>query len=245
MSFRGTGASQTFDSLNNFILKGEPAQGLGLIYDTLLDRLPRRARLRPTACRRKPRVPRGPQLGDLQPAPRGEVLRRRADHRRRRGLHLAGALREGRAFLPDHAPGHRQRRGAGPAPGEVHLQARRAEPRPAAARRRPAGPAEALLRHGRFRRLDSDAADRLRPYVVAAVQPGKSISYCRNPGYWGKDLPVNVGRQQLRLLRLPVFRRQQRCLRGAEGRRLPVPRGVLLRALGHRLRFPGARRRAG
>ena len=29
MSFRGTGASQTFDSLNPFILKGEPAQGPG------------------------------------------------------------------------------------------------------------------------------------------------------------------------------------------------------------------------
>ena len=36
MSFRGTGASQTFDSLNAFILKGEPAQGLGLLYDSLL-----------------------------------------------------------------------------------------------------------------------------------------------------------------------------------------------------------------
>ena len=29
MHFRGTGASSTFDSLNPFILKGEPAQGLG------------------------------------------------------------------------------------------------------------------------------------------------------------------------------------------------------------------------
>ena len=28
MSFRGTGASRTFDSLNGFILSGEPAQGL-------------------------------------------------------------------------------------------------------------------------------------------------------------------------------------------------------------------------
>lgn len=36
MVFRGTGASQTFDSLNPFILKGEPAQGLGLLYDSLL-----------------------------------------------------------------------------------------------------------------------------------------------------------------------------------------------------------------
>ena len=36
MSFRGTGASLTFDSLNPWILKGEPAQGLALMYDSLL-----------------------------------------------------------------------------------------------------------------------------------------------------------------------------------------------------------------
>ena len=35
-SSRGTGASATFDSLNPFILKGVPAQGLGLLYDSLL-----------------------------------------------------------------------------------------------------------------------------------------------------------------------------------------------------------------
>lgn len=36
ISFLGTGASQTFDSLNPFILKGNPAQGLGLMYASLL-----------------------------------------------------------------------------------------------------------------------------------------------------------------------------------------------------------------
>ncbi|WP_069301047.1 extracellular solute-binding protein [Neptunicoccus sediminis] len=36
ISLLGTGASGTFDSLNPFILKGEPAQGLGLMYDSLL-----------------------------------------------------------------------------------------------------------------------------------------------------------------------------------------------------------------
>ena len=38
MSFRGTLASSTFDSLNWFILEGEPAQGLWHIYDQLLVR---------------------------------------------------------------------------------------------------------------------------------------------------------------------------------------------------------------
>lgn len=36
ISFLGTGASGTYDSLNPFILKGEPAQGIGLMYSSLL-----------------------------------------------------------------------------------------------------------------------------------------------------------------------------------------------------------------
>ncbi|WGI21482.1 extracellular solute-binding protein [Amylibacter sp. IMCC11727] len=36
ISFLGTGASGTFDSLNPFILKGTPAQGLGLMHSSLL-----------------------------------------------------------------------------------------------------------------------------------------------------------------------------------------------------------------
>ena len=34
----GTGATETFDSFNSFILKGDAAQGLGLIYDSLMVR---------------------------------------------------------------------------------------------------------------------------------------------------------------------------------------------------------------
>lgn len=36
ISFLGTGAAGTYDSLNPFILKGTPAQGLGLMYSSLL-----------------------------------------------------------------------------------------------------------------------------------------------------------------------------------------------------------------
>jgi peptide/nickel transport system substrate-binding protein len=31
------------------------------------------------------------------------------------------------------------------------------------------------------------------PYVVAALRPGESITYRRNPAYWGADLPANRG----------------------------------------------------
>src|SRR4030081_3302354 len=29
------------------------------------------------------------------------------------------------------------------------------------------------------------------PYRVTAVKPGASVTFTRNPGYWGRDLPVN------------------------------------------------------
>ena len=32
------------------------------------------------------------------------------------------------------------------------------------------------------------------PYKIGKVVPGRSIEYIRNPDYWGKDLPVNKGR---------------------------------------------------
>src|SRR5690606_17568191 len=32
------------------------------------------------------------------------------------------------------------------------------------------------------------------PYRIVNVQSGRSITYERDPDYWGRDLPVNVGR---------------------------------------------------
>jgi microcin C transport system substrate-binding protein len=32
------------------------------------------------------------------------------------------------------------------------------------------------------------------PYIVESFVPGRSITYARNPSYWAKDLPVNVGK---------------------------------------------------
>ncbi|MDI3326059.1 extracellular solute-binding protein [Pontibacterium granulatum] len=32
------------------------------------------------------------------------------------------------------------------------------------------------------------------PYVINSFEPGRSVTFKRNPGYWAKDLPVNKGR---------------------------------------------------
>jgi len=44
------------------------------------------------------------------------------------------------------------------------------------------------------------------PYRIATVDPGRSITYERDPGYWGRDLPVNRGRFNLDQIRFDYYR---------------------------------------
>jgi peptide/nickel transport system substrate-binding protein len=44
------------------------------------------------------------------------------------------------------------------------------------------------------------------PYVVSKVDTGRSITYARDPNYWGKDLPVNRGRFNFDEIRFDYFR---------------------------------------
>lgn len=44
------------------------------------------------------------------------------------------------------------------------------------------------------------------PYRISAVDPGRSITYQRNPDYWGRDLPVNRGRFNFDEIRFEYYR---------------------------------------
>ncbi|MGO4683618.1 extracellular solute-binding protein [Hyphomicrobium sp. 2TAF46] len=44
------------------------------------------------------------------------------------------------------------------------------------------------------------------PYTVSNIDAGRSISYRRDPDYWGKDLPVNRGRYNFDEIRFDYFR---------------------------------------
>lgn len=44
------------------------------------------------------------------------------------------------------------------------------------------------------------------PYMVESVDPGRSITYRRDPDYWGADLPVNVGRNNFDRIRYDYYR---------------------------------------
>lgn len=44
------------------------------------------------------------------------------------------------------------------------------------------------------------------PYVIAKVEPGRSITYARNPNYWGRDLPVEKGLHNFDTIQIDYYR---------------------------------------
>jgi peptide/nickel transport system substrate-binding protein len=44
------------------------------------------------------------------------------------------------------------------------------------------------------------------PYVVSAVKPGESVSFRRDPNYWGRDLPINRGLWNFDTIRFDYYR---------------------------------------
>jgi peptide/nickel transport system substrate-binding protein len=44
------------------------------------------------------------------------------------------------------------------------------------------------------------------PYRITAVNPGASVTFTRNPDYWGRDLPVNRGQWNFDEVRLDFYR---------------------------------------
>lgn len=44
------------------------------------------------------------------------------------------------------------------------------------------------------------------PYRVKALEPGRSITYERVAGYWGRDIPVNRGRYNVDTIRIDYYR---------------------------------------
>jgi peptide/nickel transport system substrate-binding protein len=44
------------------------------------------------------------------------------------------------------------------------------------------------------------------PYTVSAVKPGESVTFKRNPDYWGRDLPINRGMWNFDRIRFDYYR---------------------------------------
>jgi len=205
MSFRGTAASSTFDSLNSFILAGEPAQGLRHIYDSLMVR-----------------------AFDEPDAVYG-LLAEKIEYPEDRSW-VIYTLREGAQFADGHpvdaedvkftidilkSEGHPRLQipladvaGAEVlSPNEVKVTfAEDAQTRDLIST---VGQLLILPKHYyetvAFDQSTLDPPLGSGPYVVSDVDPGRNITYCRNPNYWAADLNVNVGAWNFDCFRYEYF----------------------------------------
>ena len=204
----------TFDNFNMVVagVKGSIAAGIDLIYDTLmvpaLDEVVDRVR----AARRGGQPSGGSFLRHLSAARQRQMARRQAGDRRGRDLLVRRLQDQPSAVLgllqPRHQ-GREDRRARG------HLHLRRPRQSRTAADRRPAQrAAEALVgghrqgrQQARRRRDHARAAARLRRLPAQGVRrraAPSSTSACAD--YWGKDLNVNIGRDNFNELRYEYFR---------------------------------------
>lgn len=205
MSFRGTGASRTFDSLNPFILAGEPAQGLDHIYDALMVR----AHDEPDAV-----------YGLLAESVTYPEDRSWVVFRLREGARFADGepvTAEDVVFTletlqAEGAPTYRIRLKdvaavTALAPDEVRV----AFAEGAATRDLIADVGQLPILPAHYYETVPFGRSTLTPplgsgpYVVHAVDAGRSITYCRNPDYWAADLPVNIGKNNFDCYRYEYF----------------------------------------
>ena len=193
MSFRGTGASRTFDSLNAFILQGEPAQGLTRLYDSLmvrsLDETDAVYGLIAESLEYPPdrswvvfNMRSEARFSDGEPITADDVVFT-IETLKAEGLPYYRITLEDVVNVEALEPNRVKFTFAEGAatrdlPSEV-------------------GQIEILPKHY-YETVPFDRSTLEPPvgsgqFVVAEVDVGRSITYCRNPSYWGADLPVNVG----------------------------------------------------
>ena len=99
----------------------------------------------------------------------------------------------------------RRRRKDRPAKRTFRLQ-RTDQPRIAAHRRGIAHSAQALLADRDFQATTLEPPLGSGPYRVKAVDPGRSITYELDPNYWGKDLPVNLGKNNYGIMHYEYYK---------------------------------------
>ena len=83
----------TFDTLNPFVIKGVPAAGIGMIFDTLMAASEDEPGSEYGLVAESVELAARQALGALHPAPGGAVSRRHADDARRCGVDLRDAAR--------------------------------------------------------------------------------------------------------------------------------------------------------
>ena len=205
ISFRGTLASQTFDSLNYFILQGEPAQGIERIYDTLMVEAFDEPDSVYGLLAEKITYPvdrswviytlrDGARFSDGEPVTADDVV-----------FTIETLKENGRPafrFTLDDVAGAE-------ALSEREVRVTFNEDAQTRDLISQVGLIPIIPEHY-YQTVDFTKSTLEPPvgsgaYVVDRVDAGRSVTYCRNPDYWGADLPVNVGKDNFQCYRYEYF----------------------------------------
>jgi len=204
-SLVGWGGVTTFDSLNNYILKGDAAQGLELLFDTLM-----------TRAADEPDAMYGLVASSAEIAADGMsvTFKLRPEARFSDGSQLTA---EDVVFSFDTLKTRGHPIYAQTLADVVNAEALdphtvRYSFKGSLIRDLPLTVAglpilsKAYYRAHDFTQTTLDPPLGSGPYVVGDVKQGRTISYKRDPNYWGKDLPVNRGRWNFDEIRFEYFR---------------------------------------
>lgn len=183
----------TFDSLNPFILKGNPAEGLGLTYDTLMapsgdepfseyglvadniivpkDRRWVEFHINPKA-----------RFNDGKPITAADVVY---------SFHLL--MTEGQPGYQAYYADVKDARVVNPHLARFDFKTDKNRELPLILGQLPVLPKH-YWEHHKFNSTKLERPVSSGPYRIGKFDPGSSITYVRDKGYWGRDLPINKGR---------------------------------------------------
>lgn len=202
---RGTLAIDTFDSFNNYILKGNAAQNLGLLFDTLMVR-----------ATDEPDAVYGlvAKSADLAPDKKSVTFQLREEARFADGSKLT-ADDVCDSFRLISTEGHERIRVLIRdvekceilSPYEVRYSFKGDNTRdlPLIVAGLPVL-SKAYYEKVDFTKSTLDPPLGSGPYKIGSFKPGQYVSYIRRPDYWAADLPVNKGRYNFDEIRMEYFK---------------------------------------
>lgn len=204
-SLVGWGGVTTFNSLNSFILKGDAAQGLELLFDSLMtraadepdaiyglvaesaevadDRMSVTFKLRPEA-----------KFSDGSPITADDVV-----------FSFDALKTKGHPIYAQTLADVEKAEALDPATVRYTFKGSLARDLPLTVAGLPIF-SKAFYSTRDFAATTMEPPLGSGPYTVGKISQGRTIEYARNPNYWAKDLPVNRGRWNFDTIRYEYFR---------------------------------------
>lgn len=185
-------APGTFDSLNPWIVAGTPPAGIGLVYETLTQNSIGESSTAYGLIAESITVPSDSAWVEYTLNPKARWHDGRTITPEDVIFSFNTLVKDGKPFYAQYY--HNVKKAEKTGPGKVKFTFDQAGNRelPMIVGELPILPKHYWEKHD-FTKTTLDPPLGSGPYRVAAVKPGRSITYERVKDYWGKDLPVNKG----------------------------------------------------